>query len=141
MKKLIFFSVLTIILSGCSLPSYYVNDTYIDYSELTSKGIFVTESNSVNFEYESKGSLSLVIVGGYEKKLQLSNGYEEYVKKYKYPDINDAFYLIEKRCKAAGANGILNLKIQYLPTGDSYNGLPGFYYSITGMLIKKTSSQ
>jgi len=58
--------LLLLLTASCS-PSLYVTQAYrtssvmVDYSKYD---IFLTESNSVNFEYEPKGSLNAVVISG-----------------------------------------------------------------------------
>lgn len=65
MKKVyLLFSVMLLVLAACqSLPTPKSNMVVIDYAVLTNQGIFVTESNSVNFAYEPIGSISIDELG------------------------------------------------------------------------------
>ena len=49
-------------------PAPYAFAGIFDYSPLTSKGVFVTESNSVSFDYETIGSLYAISDGGWINK-------------------------------------------------------------------------
>ena len=60
-----------LVLSACSvsnLPAPKSEIDMIDYSMLTKEGYFVTESNSVSFDYEAIGSIYAVEVGGWVSK-------------------------------------------------------------------------
>ena len=62
------------LLVGCKMPQYalpepYVSVETIDYTSLTEFGYFVTESNSVPFDYQSVGSISIEVNGGWIKKI------------------------------------------------------------------------
>lgn len=58
--------VLTIFLLASCAPkiSYTKSVGFVDYSVYQNKGIFLTESNSVNFEYDAIGSVTAVIYSG-----------------------------------------------------------------------------
>lgn len=125
MKKNLILIALPILMSSCAMlpsPSSYMG--IIDYSPLIKNGIYVTESNSVNFKYTPIGSVISEDIAGYE------NG--QYVR----PNIEDAFDKIKNKMKELDANGIINLKI----TNSTY--YDGFYkmnlpmLTISGMAIR-----
>ena len=68
MRKLLCIILIVILATSCAtvkLPQPYSYSNYIDYSAFTEQGIFVTESNSVSFDYQQLGSISVVEVGGW----------------------------------------------------------------------------
>lgn len=100
MKKLLSLLLFAIILSSCgTLPKPQSNVGTIDYTPLIKEGIYITESNSVNFDYTAVGSVIATEKGGWVN---------ETVKR---PYVEDAFKNIIKELKRIGANGIINLSI------------------------------
>lgn len=70
MKRLFLSLACILLLASCAsyLPAPKSFTGLIDYSPLTKRGIYVTESNSVNFEYEAVGSIYAEAVGGFVYK-------------------------------------------------------------------------
>lgn len=100
MNKTICGLLLIMILGSCgSLPQPESRIGVIDYTPLIKAGIFVTESNSVNFDYTAVGSIIATEKGGW------ING------KSKRPSTEDALKNIIKELERMGANGIINLNI------------------------------
>lgn len=100
MNKTFFGFLIILILSSCaSLPEPESRVGVIDYTPLIKAGIFVTESNSVNFDYTAVGSIVATEKGGW------ING------RAKRPETQDALKSITKELERMGANGIINLNI------------------------------
>mgnify|MGYP000459298411 CR=1 FL=1 len=132
MKKVLLSILFVGLLTSCvtpKLPEPYGTSTILDYSPLTSKGFYVTESNSVSFDYQAIASVSATEVAGWvkkDKKQVISDGTlrknvdELYVNmeskpssgKY-IPDINAAMDRMVEILRTVGANGIINLNIQW----------------------------
>lgn len=115
-----FLLLLTIIVSMSScFPLEQMTVTEIkDYSSLTDKGIFVTEANSVNFDYTPIGSVVSTTLSGIDDL-------GRYVL-----NMDKAFDNIAEELLKKEANGLINLKIM-----SSYvNNL--YYITITGMAIR-----
>lgn len=115
----------------------------IDYSMLTKEGYFVTESNSVSFDYEAIGSIYAVEVGGWVSKdgktgpTDLKEKYyinSNHKQVYQAPNLQKVYRNLANKLKSVGANGIINLKVNF--TTDSSIGNPQKIV-ITGMAIKK----
>nr|DAO98116.1 MAG TPA: Putative heavy-metal-binding protein [Caudoviricetes sp.] len=94
----------------------------IDYSAFTQQGIYVTESNSVNFDYEAIGSICAEELGGWisKKSSEYSDPKEEYYlgssfskKIYVKPDIQEAFKKLMDKLSQSGANGLINMRIEF----------------------------
>lgn len=71
MKKVVFLILTIWLFAACvtpKMPEPYGFSSFLDYSQLTSRGIYVTESNSVSFDYKTLGSVSITEVGGWMKK-------------------------------------------------------------------------
>lgn len=146
MKKFFIIALVSVILTGCSSSIPYVVDaSFIDYSVYSKNGVFLTESNSVNFEYEPVGSVSSTVFSGNIKGVKKSSFIDEelYTKestercnKWKKADVRDAISQLVEVAKNQGANGIINLKIQPISEKTSENTYrTGFL--VTGMAIKK----
>lgn len=125
-------------------PKSYVG--MIDYSVLTSKGLFVTESNSVNFDYQAIGSVIAEETGGWVRKDGKDTSDDPkadyYVasasqKIYKSPDIQVVFDNIAKNLLTIGANGIINLKITTSSEIDMVSKLSVDKITVSGMAIRK----
>lgn len=118
-------AVAALLLASCSAPRYLVKTYELDYSRYGGDDFFITESNSVNFNYDPIESLTSVIISG---KL---GGYGPWADAKPESGLRE----IVAKAKASGANGIINLQIRpYDGTlaGDKRDGL-----IITGMAIKK----
>lgn len=144
MKNSLFYLMLLLLASSCvSLPSPKSIVYTIDYSTLTNKGIFVTESNSVSFEYKPIASVILEETGGYvsSKSQYYDDMHGSYVtassskKRYQNPSMKSALEHLSEKLIDMGATGIINLEINahvvYI------NKRPVDKVIITGMAIKK----
>ena len=105
-------------------PAPYAFAGIFDYSPLTSKGVFVTESNSVSFDYETIGSLYAISDGGWINKT------------YVEPSLDALYNEVLKQLAAYNANGIVNLKIDV--SGRIADRTKR--YSLEGMAIRKTDA-
>lgn len=154
MKKSFIISLLAAsLITSCSvLPKYpYVQESSIlDYTAYTSKGFFITESNSVSFDYKAIGSVSAKVESGYiitgVKSKAVPNddiykGDGRTTSKVKYGGFkmanqNDALKEICDRAMEEGGNGIINLNIEPIISTTQYGtGVTGYF--ITGMAIRK----
>ena len=155
MKKVLFLLFCISFFSSCSvsLPTPKSTINVVDYSILTEKGIFVTESNSVNFEYEAIGSVIAEETDGWVKQSQLKNKekqfrkiyQDEYYEDYQHisfgkrvfvpADLNNVLQNLGEQLINMGANAIINLKIDYVKT--PYNKTSLNTIIVTGMAIKK----
>lgn len=131
MKKLALIIFSTIIFASCSttIPPYS-SSMFFDYSPLTGSGIFVSESNSVSFEYTALGSIIVTARGGGKINHYSSARSSEDFESIDFNNVADflKYELIRRK-----ANGIINLKIIYHPK----DGTQGAGYTITGMAIRK----
>lgn len=120
-----------VVTSCVTLPTPYSNIGTIDYSPLTKNGIYVTESNSVNFEYIAVSSIIATEKGGWV------NGSE------KRPSIEVAFKNIIEEMKKLNANGIINLGIlassEMVFDGYSKGFVP--VITVKGMAIRTSSNK
>ena len=139
MKKVLLFVFAIGLLTSCatsaiSYPEPYGFSTFLDYSPLTNKGIYVTESNSVSFDYKILGSVSATEVSGWvkkEKELKVANKNKKNNVDDMYADVernqsngkymrmspsrDAAMERMANTLKEVDANGIINLKIQWEP--------------------------
>ncbi|WP_195664135.1 hypothetical protein [Bacteroides congonensis] len=119
MKKSVLFLTLVALLSSCvSLEQATVTDV-VDYSVFARRGIFVTESNSVNFDYKSLGSI-----------VSITSGAAKTFRSFRI-DKDKAFSEITDKLTALKADGLINLQINI--TYDK--GL--YYMTVTGMAIRR----
>lgn len=148
MKGVFNLLMLAVLLASCStvnVPSPKQYASCIDYGYLSQKGVYVSESNSVNFEYEPLGSLYVECTGGWVKNSQRSaqSSMEDiYYNKgqkvvYQPATVEDAFSQALGELKKLRGNGIINFKIntisEYLPAYQaSVNKI-----IITGMCIRR----
>lgn len=149
MKKVIIIFATVALLMSCNVYRYPYSSTIVvfDYSEYAQKGFFITESNSVSFEYEPVSSIMAVVESGYEVLESRSGTSEDVVygsfTTTKYGDYVSASaqMAIDELYKSAinmGADGIINFKIVYTPYS-YYNGKVISYesYLASGMAIKR----
>lgn len=134
-KSLIF---ITIILCFCSCSRYVLSVAYIDYISVTKdfNNFFLTESNSVNFNYETLGRINVMELPGYFES-KISNDKNDLYKadiKFMGKQAKKIEVTPETTIRCAvnyavkmGGNGIINLNIENLKDG----------YIVTGMVIKK----
>lgn len=123
--KIVFLSLCCLLISSCetvNIPQVTVT-VLRDYTPMTDKGIFVTESNSVDFDYVPLGSVVSVTSGAYHSSIETGS-------QSKSVDLGKAFDDISTKLVEKGANGLINLKIE-----SSYIGYT-HYMTVTGMAIR-----
>lgn len=150
MKKNLVIVAVTILLVSCgvSRKAYIRDSTSIDFSEYNRIGFLFTESNSVSFDYEPLSSITALVESGYEV---LSNAgasssdavygsfsstkYGEYIR----ANAQDALDELYSSAVEMGADGVINLKIQFTPFRMSSDGkvMSWESYYVTGMAIKR----
>ena len=115
--------------------------SFIDFTQY--KDFYISQSPTADFKYIPLGIVSSFVKSGDEKspkkKEQYSEEYMQYVggtTDYKEVTTKDAIDMLYKKAKELGATGILNVKIDYIPS--SVANLPQYFgYSASGMAIKK----
>lgn len=139
-KATLFLFFIAAIFSSCapSMGKYYMYTSVVDYSRYSQKGFFITESNSVSFEYTPIGSIYVEVVSGdtpIPAKDEMS--YETYV--FKAANLDDAFQKLVDAGMKRDANGVINVKTEhYKPYyNKEENKIIGDSWVVTGMLIKK----
>lgn len=144
MRNVILFCICLFVLASCKTlapPMPVKQSVHIDYSYLTNQGIFVTESNSVSFDYEACGSLYVECVGGWVTKKQAVDMQDIYIQKsgkyvYVPATIEDAFNLVLDELKALNGNGVINLRITPVSEYSALYNVNMNKIYITGMVIK-----
>lgn len=134
MKKTFIICLIAAALASCETPlKFEQNYGFIDYAAFP--GMFLTESNSVSFEYLPVASLyAEELTGQFQGVKKKVKNNEIYGEEYEIVDGNNRYaspqsalaFAIE-RARDLGGNGIINLHIQRIDRG----------YSVTGMVIKR----
>jgi len=156
MKKCLLIIACVLFFASCATtqkPAPFTTVSMLDYSLLTERGIFVTESNSVGFDYETIGSVLIQSYGGYvsnkkKKRERIVTQDDYYIHnegipitkgKFQYvePSLVDAMITLGDYLKDVGANGIINIKVTVMPEdiNDDTNNKDKIV--ITGMAIRK----
>jgi hypothetical protein len=124
MKKVLLLLLSASIFNSCYVSRFEYNSytSTIDYSEYTKAGFFITESNSVSFEYQPLGSITVVVKSGdIKQKYQVvlddgtTLGLRDDDAKWKEASSADALVLLHIKATQMNANGIINLKTSYIP--------------------------
>ncbi|MDR1810737.1 MAG: hypothetical protein LBR34_10125 [Prevotella sp.] len=138
MKKLLLLALLaSAVITGCT-TSKPASEVFVfrDYRHFTARGIYVTESNSVNFNYEPIGSV-IMEKRGVAKREGAGQPWMVIM-----PTFAELAQSVCNKLDSVGANAIINLRIRKLDVdverisdlqSDVYG--PGWY--VTGMAIKK----
>lgn len=117
---------LSSLLYGCSTYPDQINKiSVLDYSRYTKDGFFITESNSVSFDYEPIASIS---VDMYDGKVANTNYWG-------FPDAIRGLELLVQKAKYSKGNGIINLKIEPFSVKSANYQRSGI--RLTGMAIKR----
>ena len=149
MKKILLLTITSFVLFGCSSlrPPAMLLSTSLDFAEYQKEGFFITESNSVNFDYTPIGSVSGINVAGYKMAGTTLKVYSDDVfrtENKSFVQTTSEFIpatqkavLAEmvKKAKEIGANSIINLNIKYFSHSDGKTSRAG--YEGSGMAIKK----
>ena len=135
MKKIILICIIALVAMTSCEPALKFQQSagFIDYAMFP--GMFITESNSVNFDYSPIGSLYAEEISGeyqiVKKKVGTDELYgDEYAVvdgSYRHASPQSALAFAVKKAQDMGGNGIINLRISRETGG----------YSVTGMVIKR----
>jgi uncharacterized protein YbjQ (UPF0145 family) len=151
MKKIILLFFAVFLLASCAVKYPYRNySSVIDFTEVITDGFFITESNSVSFQYDPLGSVTSVVESGYEvlgsKTHEANDDVYSHTAtsnvkfgRYIYARAEDVISELISAAQSLGANGIINLKITYTPSVyDKYgNVISPSAYIASGMAIKR----
>jgi uncharacterized protein YbjQ (UPF0145 family) len=153
MKKGLIIAMMAFTMTSCFTTHLYEphwSAEVVDYSMLTDKGIYVNESDKINFEYQTLASVETRSIGGYVNKEKADNidqksindiYYQEekskkakangFNKEYVAPKYDEALGVMALKLEELGANGIINLKIR-VEVGELYDKI-----IVTGTAIKR----
>lgn len=132
--------VLSLLFSSCitqvpiSVREAKIISNGVDYSEFAQAGFFITEANSVSFEYKTVGSVSAYVQSGGKNGAYTYSNSSKLLANQVIMTPRDAVKKLYDEAKALGANGIINLKI--IRTFDPFTYLNDGYEA-TGMAIVK----
>ncbi len=158
MKKFSFFLCLMMALLTSCLPTFKNTVYFTDYRSVAKNGFFVTEANTVSFDYEPIGSMTLNQYNGVTAANEISvnkengkekevTGYDDvYMDKlpeknyksekkkgnYKYATAESALEAFAEEAKSKGADGVIGLRIGFVSLKDSRTGI-----EVSGMLIRR----
>jgi uncharacterized protein YbjQ (UPF0145 family) len=128
--KFLLFIAIVSFLSGCQVSYPAITySTFIDYSFYTKKRFFMSESSSVNFDYNPVGSVAGVsrIIGSSPGSIALNQN---------SASVEDALDAAYEEAVKQGANGIINLTYDYTFSPDGYIAR----VVVKGMAIKRKQS-
>lgn len=125
MKRLFYIFTL-LILSSCSYlrNPVYLESYAIDYKTYTDQRFFITESNSVSFDYKPVSSVHSIFLSGYElkdaKKAKLQNddiygsskAIPQTTNKYIHATEQKVIDELFNKAKSLNANALINLNIK-----------------------------
>ena len=141
---------LALSVSSCasfSGPKFSQTSYFVDYRQAADGNVFITESNSVSFEYAPVGSLLVEEIAGKFKEQKVLTDQQSYRKTdpiygdmdqsafkntYRYPSATSALDYAANCALQMGGDGIINLKMTSSLSEDKRPKL-----TITGMVIKK----
>lgn len=125
-KKLSFGATIIVILfvlSSCTTQKFGYVTTYLDYSAYTKQGFFLTELESVPFDYDAIGSITVTEISGkngpnVQHKISSNLSDEIYAevagnkirKNWRFASAETALAEIVLKAKKAGGNGLVALK-------------------------------
>lgn len=144
--KLLTLSVLCISSVSCT-PKFSSKVYYTDYQRYSDAGFFITESNTVSFDYVPVGSVVIRQTAGVMSDTEIisqnvpeKRGYDElygelekkrHSNSWKLPSDYTALDAVYKVAKEQNADGIINLKIT-MPEVNNADII-----ELSGMLIKR----
>lgn len=138
MKKTLAFLTLIIIATSCITTSKYTVYTgMVDFKKYNDKGFFITQSNSVSFNYEPIGYIATIVYSGMDenkhstqKKTSLAG---PNMGKFHTASNEDAFNELYEKCLEEGANGIIN--VDFSTAKDQQGNIVSV--QVSGMAIKR----
>lgn len=120
MKKIILLLLVLPFIFGSCMPKIHMASYSIDLFKYNQEGFFITESNSVSFQYDP---ICIISTSG--------TGYEYHKEKIVKLSLEDVFDKFVSDCKNKGADAVINIKI----TQNYSSGSNDFF--ISGMAIKR----
>lgn len=139
MKKVLLSLMFLAVMSSCSTVKYKTYSSMVDFRPYMEKGFFITQSNSVSFDYEPIGCIQAVAVSGQDKNKSVDKQKKDYGDglltqgRFHEVSINDAIEELYNQCLKNNANGVLDLKMDIIvnQAGIVEKAI------VTGMAIKK----
>lgn len=101
---------------------FYASSSHVDYRPYSEKGFFITEANSVSFEYTPISSVLAITRSVYSTNELIAKSIDKKDRDNSFVEASaqDALEELYKKAKDLGANGIVNLKItSFTETGTS----------------------
>lgn len=147
-RNLLLMSAVSMVMlcSSCAKSYYGIYTGFVDYTPYSDKGFFLTESNSVSFEYTPIGSVVVNVCSGYANVEVVQPDAQHSVKKdrtqikveekWKKADMSDVVGYAVQIAKEKGGNGIINIKSEpefVVISGKRY--ISG--YVLRGMIIRR----
>lgn len=131
MKKLYFILAIAMIaaITSCTSVKFGHTTSYLDYSRFSDQGFFVTEANTVPFDYTPVGSMSVTEYSGMDDSKEFRQTRENLKEGKKFDDgiydsktpknkskwhtanVNSALDAIVERARIAGGNGLMDMQI------------------------------
>ena len=143
--------ILFVVSCTTSKPVYTLSYSFIGYSDFSERDFFITESNSVSFDYTPIGSIVVSVTAGHSQVeteyIEGRDGAGEVTSfkhttygDWKEVDISEVLERLYSLSVSKGANGIINLKITYQREIRDATGkdiISPESYTVSGMAIKK----
>ncbi|MBD5275132.1 MAG: hypothetical protein HDS37_03400 [Bacteroides sp.] len=148
MKKIYYcfiLGALALSVSSCA-PKFSQVSYFVDYRQAADGKVFLTESNSVSFDYTPIGSILIEETAGNFKEYKemsekskvrdidpIYGDYQPYMSKgYRFPTAASALDYVANKALEMGGDGIINLKMVSTKSKDNRMQLV-----ISGMVIKR----
>jgi len=140
MKKVFLLAVMAMSLFSCTTFAPYKTVSYTtDFTKYSSKNFFMSEANSVSFEYTPIGTIASYSISGSTKDESVVNEGNPYTfdekTRYKHGNVADALQELYETAIKKGANGVINIKVDYFYPDKTVSIESG--YVISGMMIKR----
>lgn len=146
LKNLFAAAALAVLLASCSPQKFVSNTYYFDYTPYTSDGFFLTQLESVPFDYQALGSMEVVETSGNDKEFKQvkeSKNFDDAIyningssvggKNWRWADEGSALSSLVKNAKTIGGDGIVALKFNNYIDEKS----KAAKVSVSGMVIKR----
>lgn len=136
------------LLTSCAPKILYTESVgFVDYSSYLKDGIFLTESNSVSFDYDAMGSVTVVVYSGDVSvkdgdkitKADDIYGTDKYVKSkmvWRAASPEGALDAAVAKAVEKGGDGLINIKISPTTEIGNYKA-PRSGFLVTGMAIRR----
>lgn len=147
-KKLLFTlaTIFALVATSCSTQKFGYATTYLDYSAYTQQGFFLTELESVPFDYDALGSITVTEFSGKDAAYVDPNNskvadelYEKVERSkvandWRFASAQTAIGVIVDKARKAGGNGLVALKTTTIVDPKTNNVKS---VTVSGMVIKR----